>query len=223
MEQEIELREIISIVSKRWKLITALFLLAVAGSYIFSNYYVKPIYKATATILVGRPAEGTQVLIQDVQLSRQLVKTYGEIARSSMVASAVTEELNLSISPGQLKSMLSVSPVGDTELIAISIRDFSPDRAAFLANGVAEVFIQQITRLMHVDNVTVIDAAVIPSSPFNLRPRQNMAVAGILAIMAGFFLTFVLEFMDNTVKTPQDVERILKLPLLGSIPAYEGE
>ncbi|MBT9168101.1 MAG: putative capsular polysaccharide biosynthesis protein YwqC [Syntrophomonadaceae bacterium] len=223
MEQEIELREIIGIVSKRWKLITALFLLAVAGSYIFSNYYVKPVYRATATILVGRPAEGTQVFFQDVQLGRQLVKTYGEIVRSNMVASAVIEELNLRISADQFKRMLSVSAVRDTELIAISIQDYSPDRAALLANGVAEVFIRQIARIMHIDNLAVIDAAVIPSSPFNIRPWQNMAVAGILAIMAGLFLTFVLEFMDNTVKTLQDVERILKLPVLGSIPTYEGE
>lgn len=223
MEQEIELREIIAIIAKRWKLIVALFFLAVAGAYIYSNYYIKPVYRATATILVGQPTDGTRVLIQDVQLNRQLVKTYGEIARSSMVAGAVIEELNLRMSPDQLKGMLSVNPVGDTELIAVSVRDYSPDRAAFLANGVAEVFIRQIARLMNVDNVTVIDAATIPPAPIHPRPRQNMAVAAILAVMAGLFLTFVLEFMDNTLKTPQDVERVLNLPVLGTIPVYEGE
>ncbi len=223
MEQEIELREIVAIISKRRKLIVSLCLLAVIGSYVISNFYIKPVYSATTTILVGRPAEGYRVVFQDVELNRQLVKTYVEIAHSSRVASAVIDELRLRMSVAQLQSMISIRQVGDTELIAISVRDFTPDRAAFLANGVAEIFISQIAKLMHVDNVAVIDVAIAPSSPIYPRPWPNMAIAVVFALMTGLFLTFVLEYMDNTLKTRQDVERILQLPVLGTIPLYEGE
>jgi capsular polysaccharide biosynthesis protein len=223
VEQEIELREIIAVLINRWKIILALFILAVLASA-YSSYYRTPsVYQASTTLLVGKPVEGSQVVIQDVQLNRQMVSTYEEIARSTTVATAVIEELNLRMSPGELKSKVSVSQVGNTEIISISVTDSSPDRAAFLANGVANVFIVQLSRIMHVDNISIIDAATTPSSPINTRPRQNIAVAAILSLMVGVFAAFLLEFMDNTIKTPQDIERHLGLPFLGTIPLYEGE
>ncbi len=41
--------------------------------------------------------------------------------------------------------------------------------------------------------------------------------------MVGFFLVFFMEYLDNTIKSPLDVERYLDMPLLGTIPIYEGE
>ena len=76
---------------------------------------------------------------------------------------------------------------------------------------------------MNVDNVSIIDEATIPTSPFSPRPQLNAAIAGVLAIMVGVFLTFALEYMDNTIKSPKDVEQFMELPLLGTIPHFEGE
>ena len=223
LEQEIELRELLAIVSKRWKIIASFLIVFVLVSATLSYFYIDPVYQASTTLLVGKPAEGSQVVIQDVQLNRQLVKTYGEIARSSTVASAVIDELNLRLTISELKDKITVSQVGDTEIIAISVKDTSADRAAFLANGVAKTFISQIGSIMNVNNVSIIDSATTPNLPIHPRPKQNIAIAGMLAIMIGTFAIFALEFLDNTIKTPQDIERILELPMLGIIPQYEGE
>ncbi len=45
-----------------------------------------------------------------------------------------------------------------------------------------------------------------------------MAIAGVLGLMLGMFLVFLLEYLDNTIKTPEDVERYLGLPVIGTIP-----
>ncbi|EEG77507.1 YveK family protein [Dethiobacter alkaliphilus] len=223
MEQEIEIREIVAIVSKRWKAILALFIFAVATSLVASLYFIQPVYESSATLLVGKPTEGTQVVIQDVQLNRQLVKTYEEIARSGVVASAVIQDLNLDMSVNQLRGMINVRQVSDTEIISISVSDNSPDRAAFLANSVANTFITKVGTIMNLDNVSIIDEAEPSTSAVSPRPNLNAAIAGVLAIMLGVFMAFALEYMDNTIKTPKDVEQNLELPLLGTIPFFEGE
>ena len=223
MEQEIELREILAIISKRYKAIVLLFILAVSIALGASLYLVDSIYQSSTTLMVGKPADGSQVVYQDVQLSRQLVKTYEEIAKSSVVAQAVIQDLNLDMTVSQLQAMVTVRQVADTEIISISVSDNSPDRAAFLANGVANTFIDKVSVIMNVDNVSIIDEAVPAISAISPRPKLNAAIAGVLAIMLGVFIAFGIEYMDNTVKTPKDVEQAFQLPLLGIIPYFEGE
>ena len=76
---------------------------------------------------------------------------------------------------------------------------------------------------MKVENVQVIDIAQVPNAPTKPRPMLNMAIAGVLGIMSGIFLIFLLEFLDNTIKSPEDVERAIQLPVVGAIPIDNGE
>lgn len=223
MEQEIEIREILAIIAKRWWLLLLLLIAAVATSGIISFFVLTPVYEASTTLLVGKPTEGAQIIYQDIQLNRQLVKTYGEIAKSSTVANDIITDLKLPLTTAQLKEKIDVRQVGDTEIISISVQDESPEHAAFLANGVARVFMSHVVKIMKTDNVSIIDPAVTPTSPIKPRKMLNMAVAAVLSLMVGFFLVFFVEYLDNTIKSPLDVERYLELPLLGTIPIYEGE
>jgi capsular polysaccharide biosynthesis protein len=71
------------------------------------------------------------------------------------------------------------------------------------------------------DNVKVVDKAKVPSSPVKPRPLMNIAIAGVLGIMVGLGIIFLIEYLDNTIKTPDDVQKYLGLPVLGSIPNFE--
>jgi capsular polysaccharide biosynthesis protein len=223
LEQEIEIREILAIIAKRWWLLLVLLVLAVATSGIFSFFVLTPIYEASTTLIVGKPTEGAQIIYSDIQLNRQLVKTYGEIAKSSTVANDIISDMNLRLTAAQLKDKIDVRQVGDTEIISISVTDESPEHAAFLANGVARVFMHRVAQIMKTDNVSIIDPAGVPTSPVSPRKMLNIAVAAVLSLMVGFFLVFFMEYFDNTIKSPLDVERYLDMPLLGTIPIYEGE
>ncbi len=223
MEQEIEIREIIAIIAKRWCLLLLLLILAVATSGIISFFVLTPIYEASTTLIVGKPTEGAQIIYQDIQLNRQLVKTYGEIAKSSTVANDIISDMNLRLTTAQLKDKIDVRQLGDTEIISISVKDESPEHAAFLANGVARVFMHHVALIMKTDNVSIIDPAEVSVSPVSPRKMLNIAVAAVLSLMVGLFLVFFMEYLDNTIKSPLDVERYLDMPLLGTIPIYEGE
>jgi capsular polysaccharide biosynthesis protein len=118
---------------------------------------------------------------------------------------------------------VNVNLVKDTEIIKIQVMDTDPKLAAEIANETAEVFMDSVKTIMKVENVQVIDKAQPPENPVKPRPKLNMAIAGVLGIMAGVFLAFLLEYMDNTLKTPEDIEKHLGLPVLGAIPMVKDE
>ena len=57
-----------------------------------------------------------------------------------------------------------------------------------------------------------------PTAPIKPNKVMNIAIAGVLGVMIGLFVIFLLEYLDNKIKTPQDIEKHLGLPLLGVIP-----
>ena len=67
-------------------------------------------------------------------------------------------------------------------------------------------------------SVVVISQANIPTSPVKPNKKQNVAIAMVLGLMLFTLLAFILEYLDNTLKTPEDIIRELNLPVLGIIP-----
>ena len=98
--------------------------------------------------------------------------------------------------------------------------------AVDIANTTAEVFQEEILTLMNVDNVNILSPAayVKNQSPVKPDPILNMAIAAVIGLMLGVGIAFLLEYLDTTVKTEQDIEEILGLPILGLVsPISEKE
>ena len=223
MEQEIELREIFFIIRKRFWMMALITVLALITSAVISFYFLTPVYKASTTLMVVKQDQSTAIDYRDIQFHRQLVQTYGQIIQSRTIARQVIGDLRLDLTPAQLQDRITVSPLGDTEIVQIDVEDPNPHRARMMADQVALVFMGQIGTIMQVENVSVIDPADLPGAPFKPRPLLNTAIAGVLGVMLGLGLVFLLEYLDNTIKTPDDVTAHLELPVLGGIPVIDME
>lgn len=222
--EEISLKEVLFILKKRMKLILSLFLIAVLLSSIISIFVLDKEYQANTTLMVGRPkdyASDANIQYNELLLNQKLVSTYGELIKTRAVAEEVIDNLNLDLSYEQYKEKVNVSLVKDTELIQIIVKDNDPSVARITADETANVFMDKVQEIMKVDNVHVIDKAEIPTQPVSPNVILNIAIAAVLGLMIGVFLSFLLEFLDNTIKTPEDVEKYLNLPVLGSIPKVE--
>ena len=222
-ELTLDLRQIFAIIRKYIFLILALPIIAglIAGVTVF--FVLDPIYKAESTLMVKSqyPTVGGQITLGDLQLNRQLVKTYREIARSRVVALEVISAERLNLTALELQEMVDVSLRGDTEIIAISVENEDPVFAARLTNAVAQAFIKETLRIMQVENITIVDDAIVADFP--IRPRQmlTIAIAVVLGGMVALGGAFVLSFLDNTFKTVEDVRQRLGLPVLGTVPLFK--
>ncbi|MGB9975796.1 YveK family protein [Thermovenabulum sp.] len=226
--EEISLRELIDIIKRRKKIIIISLLICLLISSVYTFFIVKPVYESYTTIMVGKPKHNitdpeVPITYQEVQTNRLLVSTYGEIAKSRSVLEEVAKNLKLNYSYEQLKNKVSVNLVKNTEIIEIRVQDTSPELAATIANETAKSFSKQVIRIMNVENVQVIDEAIPIYNKVKPKAALNITLSAVLGLMLGVFAVFMAEFMDNTVKTPEEVMRYLGIPVLASIPLVEKE
>lgn len=221
MEQELELIELWQIVSKRWKMIILVTLLAALICAAVSLFLIKPQYVASSTLMVMKPVEAEQILYQDIQVSRQLADTYQVVVHSRRVLDKVTRSLNLPYTHEQMQEKVKVSSVQDTEIITIDVTDTDPYLAARMSNLIAQTFMQEVTEIMNIDNVSLIDEAAVPDNPVSPRVGLNIAVAMVLGFMVAVGLALLQHYLDQTFKTTEEVENLLGLTVLGTIPMME--
>lgn len=218
-EYEIDLKEIFHMLQKRWVLITGVTLSALIISTIVSFFILTPIYEASTTMIVNYKQNQESVMTyNDLQTSQKLVATYTEIVKSERILDEVINKLNLELSPKELINKITVSQVGQTEILKLNVKDEDPELATLIANTISKVFQEGIGQMMEVENVSTIDVAKVPGSPVSPNKLMNIAIATVLGMMVSVGLVFVIEFLDHTYKTPNDIERHLGLPLIGAIP-----
>ncbi|NLR42247.1 YveK family protein [Priestia megaterium] len=220
MEETISLRELFAVLRKRLWLIVLITIIAATVSAVISFFVLTPVYESKTQILVNQAKNDQQLYNpQVVQTNVQLINTYNDIITSPAILDKVVKELKLDESSQSLKGQIQVTSAQDSQVAQIVVQDTSAKRAADIANTTASVFQKQVPKLMNVDNVKVLSKAALGENPSPVKPQplMNVAIAIVVGLMVGVGLSFLLEYLDNTLKTEQDIENILELPVMGVI------
>ncbi|MFD1929269.1 YveK family protein [Sporosarcina siberiensis] len=220
MEETISLQDLFKTLRKRLLLIAIITVIAVTVSGVVSFLVLTPIYQSSTQILVNQTkSESPSFNSQDIQTNLQLINTYNGIIKSPAILSIVIEDLDLDITHTQLHNKVTVSSVQNSQIITVAVQDPNPYKAVDIANAIASVFQKEIVTLMNVDNVNILAKAEIPENPSPIKPdpKLNMAIAAVIGLMLGVGLAFLLEYLDTTMKTEQDIEELLGIPILGHV------
>ncbi|PGN06330.1 YveK family protein [Priestia megaterium] len=220
MEETISLRELFAVLRKRLWLIVLITIIAATVSAVISFFVLTPVYESKTQILVNQAKNDQQLYSnQTVQTNVQLINTYNDIITSPAILDKVVKELKLDKSAGDLSSQIQVTSAQDSQVAQIVVQDTSAKRATEIANTTASVFQKEVPKLMNVDNVKVLSKAALGEKPSPVKPQplMNVAIAIVVGLMVGVGLSFLLEYLDNTLKTEQDIENILELPVMGVI------
>jgi capsular polysaccharide biosynthesis protein len=220
MEETISLKDLLQTLKKRLNLILTITLLAILVSGVISYFFLTPIYQSSTQLLVNQSKnEQTMYNYNEVQTNLQLINTYNVIIKSPAILDLVIKELKLDMSTGELNNKVTVASEKNSQVVNISVQDPNAKRAANIANKTAEVFTREISQIMNVDNVSILAKAQVgeKQSPIKPKPLLNIAIALVVGLMAGVGLAFLLEYFDNTIKTEQDIEKLLSMPVLGVI------
>ncbi|MGL6106241.1 YveK family protein [Romboutsia sp.] len=219
-EDTIDLMEYFAIIKKRFWIIALMTIIASVVSGVISFFVLKPIYEAKTTLIVNtEKTQDSQLVTGDqFMVTQKLAVTYGEIIKSRTVLQSVIRNLSLDETYEELISKISVSAVKDTQIISIIIHDTNPNKARDIANQIPTVFTSEVKRITNANKVEVIDRAITPEVPVKPNKTMNVAISAVLGVMLGLFIVFLLEYLDNKIKTLQDIEKHLGLPILGVIP-----
>lgn len=231
--EELDIIEILYALKKKIKYIIATVVIFAVIGLIYSKFLVTPMYRSSTTFVLSKSTEdNTQsdgnnnindeaITQNDVTLNSKLVSTYSEIIKSKTIAKEVISTLGLDMSVDELISSVTVTSKDDTELIEITVSNEDPKLSADIANSLAEVFREKVNQIYKIDNLSVIDIAEPSSLPYNIGTVKNIVIFALVGLILSCGVIFLIVYFDDTVKDEKDIESLLNIPVIASIPKLE--
>lgn len=226
-----ELKEYVRIIKKRLWFIVLCVVLSTVTTAVYSYYNHKPIYHAHTKLIVNKTVEQEQLGKEQmdfgaIAINIRLIETYKEIIKTPAIMDKVVQRYpDLQVTSDQLIQAINVSALNNTQVMSISTVDLSYERAAKIVNAVSEVFKAEIPKIMKVDNVAVLTLAKTNEKPrpIDYKTNQYIIISFAVSLMFALGIVFLLEFLDDTVKSEEDIEAVLGLPTLSLIPVAKKE
>ncbi|GGF98599.1 YveK family protein [Paenibacillus abyssi] len=225
MNIQLDLRYYVSLIRKRIWIVLLVIVLGAAASGLFSYMLLKPVYQAYTKLIVNSPNDQPGMLKLDlnaINTNISLINTYKEIIRTPAIMDVVVQKHpELGVTTEELMRKIRFSSVNGTQVITLAYQDTDYKKAARVVNSISEVFQQQISKIMRVDNVYLLhmaDPAKLPA-PVKPNPLLNIAISVVFSLLLGIGLVMLLDYFDDTIKNESDVQRYLGLPTLVMIPS----
>lgn len=224
-ENLLPFRDLLGIIRRRlWVILTVTTLLVAAAVGI--SFLLTPKYEASTRILVGQK-QGTAnsySLGSDVQGLQQLTQTLATVASGRPIAEAVIEQQKLSVDPETFQDRLDVQQIPETQVVQIAYEDSDPERARRIANALGDVFSERISEVSPEASgvtATVYERAALPAEPTSPNIPLNVLLALALGLVLGTVLTLLLDYLDDSWRSSEEVEQFTGVPTFGMIPEFE--
>ncbi|MGZ6388953.1 MAG: polysaccharide biosynthesis tyrosine autokinase [Ktedonobacterales bacterium] len=205
---------------RRWLWLLCLCTVVAGASGYVASKAQHPVYRATTLLVVQQGASG-QDIFNTLQASEQLAVIYAGLVQQPIVLDRAAQQVN-GVSAATLAGEVKATADTGAPLVRIQVDDASPARAARLANAVASALITVVTERGPTSGegilpIQVFQPAVQPKAPDHPKPVLNAAIAAALGLMLAVILVLLLEFLDDRIRTPAQVEAVIGAPLLGNV------
>ena len=225
-EIEIDLRGLFSAIMNRLTIIILVGILVGGMAFVYTQYFVDQLYVAkTKVYILNKQDENQKYLTsQDVALSTYLAKDYESLLTTDPVLDEVKKELNLELSTPAIASMISVELEEDTRIMNISVTSTDPKLAKKIADKVREVANGRLKEIMDgLEPVRSVDEAKLPTAPSYPNVEKNMMIGFIVGFGVALLVIIILYILDDTIKTPDDIEKRLGVSVLAAIPLKSAD
>lgn len=259
MEETIDLKECFNIIKKNLsKIISITIIVGVISGGIGLLSKDKPIevfkedriYEASSNVIItydiekaentifknNQDKETIDIINRNLNYNKSLLTTYAELLKSNKNIEKVINNLNLEDDIDEIKSNITITPIGESQILNIKVQNKYPKVAANIANELPNVFEHKDLML------EITDKAIEPTKPMPkldekgqiipdieenevvAKPNKmkkvvmNTIIGLVLGFMISLFLVFLLEYMDNKLRTEKQIQLELGLPVLGVIP-----
>ena len=222
-EQVISLSEIFEALKKRWIMIVAITLTATIISGVLSFFVIDPVYETSTKVFVGKEESDATYNSSDINMYQQLLQTYAQAIQTKDLVNRAISGLNYDeLEASTVVNSLTVTPISSTQILQIKYQSKNPEEAKDVLKSVTDEFIVTAKELVPNGNVRVIEEVELPENPVSPNKKMNIARAFLLGLMVSVGLVFLLEYLDNTYKNKEQLEKDLGIPVLGAIPDFES-
>ncbi|MCR5250178.1 MAG: protein-tyrosine kinase [Lachnospiraceae bacterium] len=215
---EIDLGELLfELWVNKWELLLA----TVFGgllAFFLSACVMTPKYTSVTSLYVLAQQDNETITTADLTVGAQLTNDYAILVTSRPVLEQTIAELGLDMTTEELGKLIHVENETNTRILKISVSYTDPLLVRRIADSLRNAVGEQIVSVMNIDAVNTVEEASLPTEPSEPGILRNT----LIGLALGFFLSagflVIRNLLDDTVKTAEDVEHYLGLPVLGTIP-----
>jgi capsular polysaccharide biosynthesis protein len=201
--KEINLKALYVTIRKRlWMvLLITISLTVLAG--IYNSRPETPMYASSSRVLIASTAD--------------MMGTVRVLFREPIVMNKVIETLELNRSAGQLRSQFRVESVDGTLVTVISVVDSDSKLAADIVNTAVDAYKKAAAEILGITNIQILTTAQENPYPINDESNTIVFVAFILGFILSIALVFLLDSLDDSIKSERQIEEVLGLTVLGQV------
>ncbi|TBX79166.1 lipopolysaccharide biosynthesis protein [Bacillus mycoides] len=205
MDKEINLKNLFTIIQKKIWIILLFTTFTTLGGAIYSMYVKTPLYASSARLIV--------------QANAETMNTLKAMVNEPVILEKVAAELNINRSVGALSGQISTESVQGSQIIRINVVDTDPLLAHKIANTTATVYKKEVANILNFNNVSILpeDPVQKHSMPINVNHTKTIAITFLIGMVLSIGFIFLLDSLDETIKTERRIEQLLDIPVLGGI------
>lgn len=221
-EMEISIQEIFLILRNRWKIIFGVTFLITLIVTLVSFFAITPVYQVTAKVFIGKEqTTDPNYNNNDVQMYQKLLKTYSELMKTNDLVENAIYKSNLDITSKDVINALEITPSADTQILQVSYKNTDRILCEDTLIAIINEFMSETKEIIPNGTVKIVDSPELPENPVSPNKKMNIGIAVLVGIMAGSGIALLKEYINDTLKSKEQTEKIMELPVIGMIPCGE--
>ena len=222
-EFEIDLGRVFRAVLDRGWIVAVVSIVCAVLTFLGTFFLITPQYTSSAMFYVNNNSfsvgdASLSISSGDLTTSRNLVDSYIVILNTRETLNDVIDYAGTTRTYSELKGMISSQSVNETEIFEVSVTSTSAQEAERLANAIAYILPKRIGTIIDGTSAKVVDAAVVPSRPSSPSYPTNTIIGFLLGFMLTVGIIALREIFDITIRSEDDIVRILNHPILAAVP-----
>ncbi len=230
--ENITVSEILKVILSHIKLIIVITLVAGILAFLYAEYMITPLYTTSTLLYVTNSDElpgededtetdnssDNKTGANDISISEKIASVCVTLFRTDLMMQDLIDYLDLEMSTGALKSMISVGALDETQFISFSVTSTDPEFATEIANALPYAAEETYKRIFPYGSIIVADSATVPSVPSYPNVRSQVMQGLLIGLVLSLILSFVIEIVNTTVKPSDDLYKLYNIPVFAKIP-----
>ena len=228
MEDIIKLEEVIEILKNGWKLIVSITIICTLIAGCISYFVIKPKYESTVKLFIGKQTvvlENSKENIgydsSEVNMYQNLMGTYAQFIPTANLVGSALENVGIEKTTKNIDSTikrLKVSTDKNTQILAITYTSTNKGQVVRVLNSVTNEFINESKELIPNGSIHIIENPVAPITPISPNKTLDIIIGFIIGLILSVGIVLALDYLNNTVKSTDELEKLLGYPVIGAIP-----
>lgn len=226
-QQTVTISDIWELFLQRWVIIVLVAIVSVAVFFVGSKAIYRPMYKSTATLYIAgdNSYEGNSSAdaYNSYTLALKVVSDCDYLLSSRSVVNQLIQEMDLKVGFATLQERISTKNPSNTRILEVTVEAETPDLAKQIVDRLCEIGEEKINEAMGANHVRLYEYGTRSGVPCNKTPFTTYLIIGTLAAVTTFIICLLVFFLDDRLRSAEQIEQVLGLSVLGDIPDFTSQ